>query len=93
MTKRTDYPSNIEIAPEVSEEEDRAAFHEAAFLCALQGLCANHVYAKAAESFARERGERARHSVVRAARSIADAALDQYPFITDDEQLTKGKTQ
>lgn len=71
-------------APEVSEEEDRAGFHEAAFLAALQGLCAN-------PAFVPYPGKQVH--TVEAARKLADAALDQYPFITDDEQLTKGKTQ
>lgn len=94
MTKRTDYPSNIEIAPEVSEEEDRAGFHEAAFLAALQGLCANpHTTKDAVERYKRDREMRPAELLVEAARTAADAALDQYPFIADETQLKKGNTQ
>lgn len=71
-------------APKISEEEDRAGFHEAAFLAALTGLCANSNTAGHLT---------APQALVSKAKGVADAALDAYPFITDDTQLKKGNTQ
>lgn len=79
-----EYINPVEPAPEISEEEDRAGFHEAAFLAALTGLCANPVITGI---------HRDAVYTVETARKAADAALDAYPFITDDNQLKKGTTQ
>ena len=83
MTNRY-YPSFVTVSKDAADKAKRDRFHEAAFLAALQGLCANpHMTAEVATPA----------RLVATSRRVSDAALDQYPFITDDEQLTKGKTQ
>lgn len=88
------YPSFVTVSKDAADKAKRDRFHEAAFLAALQGLCANpHVTKAAVDKYMSDGKEQPRVYLAKSAKDAADAALDQYPFITDDEQLTKGKTK
>lgn len=91
MTARY-YPYSVTVSKDAADKAKRDLFHEAAFLAALQGLCANPAYRmdlKAIRSVRRNM----QSATVAIALLYADAALDQYPFITDDTQLKKGNTK
>ena len=89
------YPSSVTVSKDAADKAKRDRFHEAAFFAALTGLCANPWFAeRALDVQTRHIGKvPVEDQTVRTAVGIANAAIDQYPFITDDEQLTKGKTQ
>lgn len=79
------YPSVVTVSKDAADKAKRDRFYEAAFLAALQGVCANpHMTKDAVERYKRDREMRPVELLVEAARTAADAALDQYQFITDD---------